>query len=134
VLAVPQGGIEAARDRRAPDDERRRRGVRDRRPRGDPGGADAEVQRRSCDAPARGGGRPGRETPNARGDGADGRVLQVRDQRREPLDLVPVAEDEQERVLRDREVDMALVRLPVERDGLHVVRLYDEVAVVVAGR
>ena len=57
-----------------------------------------------------------------------------REQRTEPLDLVPVTEGEQERVLRDGAVDMALVRLPVERDGLHLVRLYDEVAVAVAGR
>jgi DNA-binding transcriptional LysR family regulator len=52
--------------------------------------------------------------------------------RREPLDLVPVSEDEQEPRLRDGSLDMALVRLPVERDGLHVIPLYDEVPVVVA--
>ena len=49
------------------------------------------------------------------------------------LDLVPVEESEQVAALRRGEVDMALVRLPVEADGLHVVRLYDEVPVVVAG-
>ncbi len=55
-----------------------------------------------------------------------------RDRRhREPLELVPVTEEEQERVLRDREVDMCLVRLPVERDGLHLVPLYDELQVAV---
>jgi DNA-binding transcriptional LysR family regulator len=58
-----------------------------------------------------------------------------REQRpRHPLELVPVVEADQERVLRDREVDMALVRLPVHREGLHLVRLYEEVQVVVAGR
>jgi DNA-binding transcriptional LysR family regulator len=51
---------------------------------------------------------------------------------REPLELVPVAESEQEQLLRDGSVDMALVRLPVARDGLHVIALYDEVPVVVA--
>ena len=52
---------------------------------------------------------------------------------REPLELVPVTEAEQESLLRDGSVDMALVRLPVDREGLHVIPLYDEVPVVVAG-
>ncbi len=51
---------------------------------------------------------------------------------REPLDLVPVTEDEQEPLLRDGSLDMALVRLPVDRASLHVITLYDEVPVVVA--
>jgi DNA-binding transcriptional LysR family regulator len=51
---------------------------------------------------------------------------------RERLELVPVAEDEQEARLRSGEVDMALVRLPVDREGLHLIPLYDEVPVVVA--
>jgi DNA-binding transcriptional LysR family regulator len=51
---------------------------------------------------------------------------------REPLDLVPVTEAEQEPRLRTGDVDLALVRLPVERDGLHLIALYDEVPVVVA--
>jgi DNA-binding transcriptional LysR family regulator len=63
-----------------------------------------------------------------------------RDQRRGPLTMVPIAEAEQEDVVRRGEVDMALVRLPA--DGApddwpadwHHVRLYDEVPVVVAGR
>lgn len=50
---------------------------------------------------------------------------------RERLELVPVAQDDQERLLRAGEVDMCLVRLPVSTDGLHVVRLYDEQPVVV---
>lgn len=57
-----------------------------------------------------------------------------RAQRRGPLDLVPVSEAEQEAVVRRREVDMALVRLPVDTADLHCVRLYDEVPVVVAAR
>ena len=57
-----------------------------------------------------------------------------RDQRRGPLTLVPVVEHEQEDVVRRGEVDMALVRLPVDTAGLHCVRLYDELPVVVAGR
>ncbi len=57
-----------------------------------------------------------------------------RSRRREPLTLVPVTEDQQEDVVRRGEVDVALVRLPVDPEGLHVVRLYDEIPVVVAGR
>lgn len=55
-----------------------------------------------------------------------------RDRRREPLELVPVTEEEQESLVRDGTLDMALVRLPVNRDGLHCVRLYDELPVAVA--
>lgn len=54
-----------------------------------------------------------------------------RDRRREPLELVPVTEADQEPGLRDGTLDMCLVRLPVDRDGLHLIPLYDEVAVVV---
>ncbi len=50
---------------------------------------------------------------------------------REPLELVPVAESEQEPLLRDGTLDAALVREPVDRAGLHLVRLYQERAVVV---
>jgi len=57
-----------------------------------------------------------------------------RDQRRGPLELVPVAEAEQEPALREGRVDMCLVRLPVDRAGLHLVELYDEVQVVVVAR
>jgi DNA-binding transcriptional LysR family regulator len=57
-----------------------------------------------------------------------------RDQRRGRLSLVPVTEIEQEDVVRRGEVDMALVRLPVDATDLHCVRLYDERPVVVAGR
>lgn len=54
-----------------------------------------------------------------------------RKRRREPLELVPLTEAEQERALRAGEVDMAIVRLPVDRDGLHLVHLYDELPVAV---
>jgi DNA-binding transcriptional LysR family regulator len=57
-----------------------------------------------------------------------------RDRRTEPLELVATTEPEQVDGVRAGELDMALVRLPVDRDGLHCVRLYDEVPVVVAGR
>ncbi len=57
-----------------------------------------------------------------------------RDQRRGPLELVPVTEADQEPMLRDGNVDMCLVRLPVDRDGMHLVELYDEVAVAVVPR
>jgi DNA-binding transcriptional LysR family regulator len=57
-----------------------------------------------------------------------------RDQRRGRLELVPVTEADQEAAVRRGEVDMAFVRLPLDTDDLHVVRLYDEVPVVVAGR
>ncbi len=57
-----------------------------------------------------------------------------RDQGRGRLELVPVSEDEQEAVVRGGDVDLALVRLPVDTDDLHCVRLYDELAVAVAAR
>lgn len=56
-----------------------------------------------------------------------------RERSRVPLDLVPVEEAEQEALLRDGSLDMCLVRLPVDRDGLHLIPLYDELAVVVVG-
>ena len=57
-----------------------------------------------------------------------------RERRPERLELVPVTEAQQEQALRDGDVDMCLVRLPVDTGGLHVVRLYDEVPVVVVGQ
>ncbi len=54
-----------------------------------------------------------------------------RSRRAEPLELVPVAEDDQEQMLRDGSLDLCLVRLPVDRDGLHLIPLYDEQPVVV---
>lgn len=54
-------------------------------------------------------------------------------QPRRPLELVPVEEAEQETGIRDGELDMVFVRLPIDREGLHCISLYDEVPVVVAG-
>jgi DNA-binding transcriptional LysR family regulator len=51
------------------------------------------------------------------------------------LETVPLAEDADPVAdLRDGRLDMCLLRLPVDTDGLHVVRLYDEVPVVVVSR
>jgi DNA-binding transcriptional LysR family regulator len=52
---------------------------------------------------------------------------------RSPLELVPVEQSEQESRLRGGELDMCLVRLPIDRDGLHCIPLYDEVQVAVVG-
>ena len=52
---------------------------------------------------------------------------------RDPLELVPVEQPEQEEGLRSGDLDMALVRLPIDRDGLHCIPLYDEVPVAVMG-
>lgn len=48
------------------------------------------------------------------------------------LDLRPVEEQDQRAVLDQGRCDMCFVRLPVDREGLHVIPLYDEVPVVVA--
>jgi DNA-binding transcriptional LysR family regulator len=52
---------------------------------------------------------------------------------REPLELVPLTQAEQGPALRHGEVDMCLVRLPIDRDGVHCIPLYDEVQVAVVG-
>jgi DNA-binding transcriptional LysR family regulator len=57
-----------------------------------------------------------------------------RERRPERLTLVPVTEAEQEDVVRRGDVDLCLVRLPVDTDGLHCIALYDELPVVIAGR
>lgn len=57
-----------------------------------------------------------------------------RDRRREPLELVPVTEEDQERLVREGDLDMALVRLPIDTTELHCVRLYEELPVAVASR
>ena len=57
-----------------------------------------------------------------------------RERRRDALDLVPTTEADQEEGLRAGVLDVALVRLPVDRTGLHCIPLYEEVPVVVAGR
>ena len=50
---------------------------------------------------------------------------------RNPIELVPVSEDEQEDRVRAGTLDMTLARLPVDRDGLHCIPLYDELPVAV---
>ncbi|MFS3128476.1 LysR substrate-binding domain-containing protein [Nocardioides sp. Bht2] len=57
-----------------------------------------------------------------------------RDRRPEPLELVPLTEADQESAVREGLVDMAIVRLPVDRTDLHCIRLYEELPVVVASR
>lgn len=57
-----------------------------------------------------------------------------RERSRERLELVPVGEDEQLVGVRAGEISMALVRLPIDREGLHCIPLYDERQVVVVGR
>ena len=54
--------------------------------------------------------------------------------RRESLHLVQTTEAEQVDGVQDGSLDMAIVRLPVDQDGLHCVRLYDELQVAVASR
>jgi DNA-binding transcriptional LysR family regulator len=52
---------------------------------------------------------------------------------RAPLELVPVEQVGQEEGVRSGDLDMCLVRLPIDRDGLHCIPLYDEVPVAVMG-
>lgn len=46
-----------------------------------------------------------------------------------PLDVIEVPEAEQRRVLDAAEVDLCFVRLPLDSDGLHLIPLYQELAV-----
>jgi DNA-binding transcriptional LysR family regulator len=48
-----------------------------------------------------------------------------------PLDLVQVAAADAAARVRARDVDAVLLRLPIDRTGLHAIPLYDEVTVVV---
>jgi DNA-binding transcriptional LysR family regulator len=48
-----------------------------------------------------------------------------------PLTLVPVAAAEATGLLRERAADAALLRSPIDRDGLHAIPLYTETTVVV---
>lgn len=50
---------------------------------------------------------------------------------RNPVELVPLTVAGQRAALDAGDVDAALVRLPIQREGLHVIPLYDEVPVVV---
>lgn len=50
---------------------------------------------------------------------------------RRPLELVPLGEADGVPLLRSGELEMCFVRLPVEREGLHLIPLYDEQPVAV---
>lgn len=50
---------------------------------------------------------------------------------RRPLELVPLGDRDGVSLLRSGALEMCLVRLPVDRDGLHLIPLYDEQPVVV---
>lgn len=52
----------------------------------------------------------------------------------EPLEVFPATEDEGVAVLTDGRASLSFVRLPIERDGLSVIRLYGEIAVLVVPR
>jgi len=52
----------------------------------------------------------------------------------EPIEAQMVEQTEQLTVLRDGTVDMCFVRLPVDKDGLHVIPLYHEVSVAVLAK
>lgn len=54
-----------------------------------------------------------------------------KERERSPLEAAPVEERDQLDVLRGGGAHMCFVRLPVDREGLHVIPLYREVAVVV---
>jgi DNA-binding transcriptional LysR family regulator len=53
---------------------------------------------------------------------------------RNPLELVSLTPADQRDALRRDEVDTALIRLPIDAADLHVIPLYDELAVVVCAR
>lgn len=52
----------------------------------------------------------------------------------QPLELQPIDEAAQLEVLRTGVADMCFVRLPIDRDGLHLIPLYREVPVVVVSK
>ena len=54
--------------------------------------------------------------------------------RRQRLEVVEVDQDEQQRVLEDGVVDACFVRLPIDTDDLHVIRLYEELPVAWAAK
>lgn len=57
-----------------------------------------------------------------------------RERERRSIELVPLPRQGNEAALLGREITMALLRLPVDRDGLHCIVLYEEQPMVVAGR
>lgn len=50
------------------------------------------------------------------------------------LSLIPTPNADAETLIRNREVDAALLRLPIDRTGLHAIPLYTETTVVVVGK
>ncbi|MET0781497.1 MAG: LysR substrate-binding domain-containing protein, partial [Microbacterium sp.] len=48
------------------------------------------------------------------------------------LELRPISVADQRTALLERGLDAALVRLPIDASGLHIIPLYDEIAVVVS--
>jgi DNA-binding transcriptional LysR family regulator len=53
---------------------------------------------------------------------------------RRPLELLPLQDRDGVALLRDGDLAMCFVRLPVDRTGLHLIPLYDEQPVVVVSR
>ena len=53
---------------------------------------------------------------------------------RRPLDLVPLGDRDGVAMVRSGELAMCFVRLPVDRDGLHLIPLYDEQPVVMVAK
>jgi DNA-binding transcriptional LysR family regulator len=53
---------------------------------------------------------------------------------RQQLEVVPLAAGEGVQAVRAHEVELSFVRLPIDREGLSVIRLYGEVPVVVVPR
>jgi DNA-binding transcriptional LysR family regulator len=51
-----------------------------------------------------------------------------------PLEVLPASENEGVEVLRDGRASLSFVRLPIEREGLSVIRLYGEIPVLVVPR
>jgi DNA-binding transcriptional LysR family regulator len=51
-----------------------------------------------------------------------------------PLEVVPLATGEGVPAVRAHEVELSFVRLPIDREGLNVIRLYGEVPVVIVPR
>lgn len=57
-----------------------------------------------------------------------------RERSREPIELSLIDEADQRRVLDTGAAEMVLARLPIDREGVHCIRLYDEQPVVVVDR
>src|SRR5690606_3696925 len=51
-----------------------------------------------------------------------------------PIEVIPIEESDQRAVLLDGRADLVFVRLSIDRDGLNVVRLYEELSVVVVAK